>query len=226
MPIPHHNRSHRGSCGDGTEVASAPLTLLHCPHAAPPTLPEGLPAMPAGVPMFPVPPLGPGEPAPGFAEPSGPDPAARYPGPGLPPSAPSLQESTHLLRTQDPGGSARCRRRAELNGPPVPGAGRGGACSKALRPGAHGAWRGRGLRRPPPCRLPLSCAWRLRGHRGPLCHRQERCPRTPVREARWRSEEKRIWVASLRMRYWLLPPPCGRGRGPGASLASGQVVLT
>lgn len=104
--------------------------------------------------------------------------------------------------------------------------GRGGACSKALRPGAHGAWRGHDLRMPPPCRLPLSCAWRLRGHRGPLCHRQERCPRTPVREARWRSKEKRIWVASLRMRYWLLPPPCGRGRGPGASLASGQVVLT
>lgn len=125
VPIPHHSRSHRGSCGDGTEVASAPLTLLHCPHAAPPTLPEGLPAMPAGVPMFPVPPPGPGEPAPGFAEPSGPDLAARYPGPGLPPSAPSLQESTHLLRTQDPGGSARCRRGAELNGPPVPGAGPG-----------------------------------------------------------------------------------------------------
>ncbi|XP_036272664.1 protein transport protein Sec16A isoform X2 [Pipistrellus kuhlii] len=74
--------------------------------SAPPTLPEGPPALPAGVPMFPVLPPGPGEPAPGFAEPSGPDPAARYPGPGLPPSA-SLPEGAHLLRAQNSGALAQ-----------------------------------------------------------------------------------------------------------------------
>ncbi|XP_054583178.1 protein transport protein Sec16A [Eptesicus fuscus] len=102
--------------------------------SAPPTLPEGPPAVPAGAPMFPVPPPGPGEPAPGFAapgsalgfaEPSGPDPAARYPGPGLPPSASSLQEGAHLLRAQDPGalsqdprgrGSLAERREEDLGG--------------------------------------------------------------------------------------------------------------
>lgn len=69
--------------------------------------------------MFPVPPppgpveRGSGSSPPGsalgFPEPSGPDPAALYPGPGLPPGVPSLQESEPLLkeaRSQDPGGSA------------------------------------------------------------------------------------------------------------------------
>nr|KAF6434415.1 SEC16-like protein A, endoplasmic reticulum export factor [Molossus molossus] len=79
---------------------------------APPTLPGGQPATPARVPMFPVPPPGTVEPGPGggapgsvlgFAEPSGPDPAALYPGPGMPPSTPSLQEGEQLLRTQGSG---------------------------------------------------------------------------------------------------------------------------
>ncbi|KAM7093854.1 protein transport protein Sec16A isoform 1-T5 [Molossus nigricans] len=79
---------------------------------APPTLPGGQPATPARVPMFPVPPPGTVEPGPGggapgsvlgFAEPSGPDPAALYPGPGMPPNTPSLQEGEQLLRTQGSG---------------------------------------------------------------------------------------------------------------------------
>lgn len=94
--------------------------------------------------MFAVPPpLGPVEPGPGcgppgsalgFAEPSGPDPAALYPGPGLPPGAPSLQESEHLfqdVRSQDPGGCARHRH--ERRGAGVrtgAGVGRGGSCSQ------------------------------------------------------------------------------------------------
>ncbi|XP_005605991.1 protein transport protein Sec16A isoform X1 [Equus caballus] len=84
--------------------------------SAPPTLPDGQLAIPARVPMFPVPPppgpveRGSGSSPPGsalgFPEPSGPDPAALYPGPGLPPGVPSLQESEPLLkeaRSQDPG---------------------------------------------------------------------------------------------------------------------------
>ncbi|XP_014637805.1 PREDICTED: protein transport protein Sec16A isoform X3 [Ceratotherium simum simum] len=84
--------------------------------SAPPTLPDDQLAVPARVPMFPVPlPPGPVEPglvcgspgsALGFPEPSGPDPAALYAGPGLPPGEPSLQESEPLLqeaRSQDPG---------------------------------------------------------------------------------------------------------------------------
>ncbi|KAM5259501.1 protein transport protein Sec16A isoform 2-T2 [Hipposideros larvatus] len=79
-------------------------------------LPSVPPTVPARVPMFSVPQtLGPVEPGPGcgppgsalgFAEPSGPDPAALYAGPGLPPGAPSLQGSEHLfqdVRSQDPG---------------------------------------------------------------------------------------------------------------------------
>ncbi|XP_019495482.1 PREDICTED: protein transport protein Sec16A isoform X1 [Hipposideros armiger] len=79
-------------------------------------LPSVPPTVPARVPMFSVPqPLGPVEPGPGcgppgsargFAEPSGPDPAALYAGPGLPPGAPCLQGSEHLfqdVRSQDPG---------------------------------------------------------------------------------------------------------------------------
>lgn len=166
-----------GCCQD--RRGFAPLTLLHCPHTAPPTLPEGPPALPAAVPMFPVPPPGPGEPAPGFAapgfaEPSGPDPAARYPGPGLPPSASSLPEGAHLLRAQDPGGSV-CEGSpgAEPNGPTDPGGGVEEAAVRVLGPGSHGARGECGLHIPPPrppVRLPLSWAWRLRGHRDPLCH--------------------------------------------------------
>ncbi|XP_007459079.1 PREDICTED: protein transport protein Sec16A [Lipotes vexillifer] len=84
--------------------------------SAPLTLPDGQPAFPARVLMYPVPPpvgpveLGPGCGPPGAAlglpEPSGPDPVAPYPGPGLPSGAPSLQETEHLLpeaRSQDAG---------------------------------------------------------------------------------------------------------------------------
>ncbi|XP_066222800.1 protein transport protein Sec16A isoform X6 [Saccopteryx leptura] len=79
--------------------------------SAPSTLPSSSAPIPPGVPMFPVPPLGPVESGPpgsalGFAEPSGPEPAALDPGSGLPPSTPSLQQSGHLLReasTRDPG---------------------------------------------------------------------------------------------------------------------------
>ncbi|XP_068409816.1 protein transport protein Sec16A isoform X2 [Eschrichtius robustus] len=84
--------------------------------SAPLTLPDGQPAFPARVLVFPAPPpAGPVEPGPGcgppgaalgFQEPSGPDPVAPYPGPGLPSGAPSLQETEHLLpeaRSQDAG---------------------------------------------------------------------------------------------------------------------------
>ncbi|XP_034871334.1 protein transport protein Sec16A isoform X3 [Mirounga leonina] len=84
--------------------------------SAPPALPDGQPALPARVPLFPVPPppgpaeLGPGCGPPGaalgFPEPSGPDPAAPFAGPGLPPGAPPLQGSEHApqeARSQDPG---------------------------------------------------------------------------------------------------------------------------
>ncbi|XP_059869747.1 protein transport protein Sec16A isoform X3 [Delphinus delphis] len=84
--------------------------------SAPLTLPDGQPAFPARVLMCPVPPpVGPGELGPGcgppgaalgLPEPSGPDPVAPYPGPGLPSGAPSLQETEHLLpeaRSQDAG---------------------------------------------------------------------------------------------------------------------------
>ncbi|XP_022356175.1 protein transport protein Sec16A isoform X2 [Enhydra lutris kenyoni] len=83
--------------------------------SAPPTIPDSQPALPARVPLFPVPPatgpleLGPGCGPPaafGFPEPSGREPAALYTGPGLPPCAPSLQESEHAPReagSQDPG---------------------------------------------------------------------------------------------------------------------------
>ncbi|XP_016066522.1 PREDICTED: protein transport protein Sec16A isoform X2 [Miniopterus natalensis] len=91
---------------------------------APPALPDGPPSIPATVPMFPVPPAGPVELGPGcgtpgsalgVAEPSGPDPAALYPGRGLPPSSPALPESEHLLRTQDPGMMPQdTRRRSSL----------------------------------------------------------------------------------------------------------------
>ncbi|XP_045659754.1 protein transport protein Sec16A isoform X4 [Ursus americanus] len=84
--------------------------------SAPPTLPDSHPALPARVPLFPVPsPPGPVELGPGcgpsgaalgFPEPSGPDPVAPYAAPGLPPGAPSPQESEHApqeARSQDPG---------------------------------------------------------------------------------------------------------------------------
>ena len=85
------------------------------PRAAPLTPPDGPPAIPARVPVLPVPLPGPvelgpvhGPPGavPGFAEPSGPDPVALYPGPG----APTLQDTDRLLpeaRSQDAGGSAK-----------------------------------------------------------------------------------------------------------------------
>ncbi|XP_054440131.1 protein transport protein Sec16A isoform X2 [Pteronotus mesoamericanus] len=93
--------------------------------------PPGQPAFPTRVPLFPVPPPGPAEPgcglpgsARGFVEPSGPGPAALYPGPGLPPGAPPLQDSEHPLREariqdsgtvpQDPrGGDSLAERREE-----------------------------------------------------------------------------------------------------------------
>ncbi|XP_034520732.1 protein transport protein Sec16A isoform X6 [Ailuropoda melanoleuca] len=84
--------------------------------SAPPTLPDSHLALPARVPLFPVPsPPGPVELGPGcgpsgaalsFPEPSGPDPVAPYTAPGLPPGAPPLQESEHApqeARSQDPG---------------------------------------------------------------------------------------------------------------------------
>ncbi|XP_066111822.1 protein transport protein Sec16A isoform X5 [Saccopteryx bilineata] len=104
----------------GTEnpLLALPLPSAECSGqgvwllpSAPSTLPGSSAPIPPGVPMFPVPPLGPVESGPpgsalGFAEPSGPEPAALDPGSGLPPSAPSLQQSGHLLReasTRDPG---------------------------------------------------------------------------------------------------------------------------
>ncbi|XP_035878324.1 protein transport protein Sec16A isoform X2 [Phyllostomus discolor] len=72
-----------------------------------PTLHDSQPAFPAGVPMFPVPPLGPAEPGPGYGLPGSALGFAEPPGPGLPPSAPSsLQDSERPLREarpQDPG---------------------------------------------------------------------------------------------------------------------------
>ncbi|XP_055255473.1 protein transport protein Sec16A isoform X2 [Moschus berezovskii] len=91
-----------------TELFSQDVRLL---PSAPLTLPDGPAAIPARVPMFPVPLPGPlelgpvhGPPGavPGFPEPSGPHPVALYPGPGVPP----LQETDHLLpetRSQDTG---------------------------------------------------------------------------------------------------------------------------
>lgn len=85
------------------------------PPAAPLMLPDGPPVVPTRVPMLPVPLPGPvelgpvhGPPGavPGFAEPSGPDPVALYPGPGVP----TLQDTDRLLpeaRSQDAGGSAK-----------------------------------------------------------------------------------------------------------------------
>ncbi|XP_017911609.1 PREDICTED: protein transport protein Sec16A isoform X1 [Capra hircus] len=79
--------------------------------SAPSALPAGPAAIPAQVPMFPVPlpapvelePVhGPPGAVPGFQEPSGPDPVALYPGPGVPP----LQETDCLFpeaRSQDAG---------------------------------------------------------------------------------------------------------------------------
>nr|XP_019612307.1 PREDICTED: protein transport protein Sec16A isoform X5 [Rhinolophus sinicus] len=119
--------SEVGQC-DGPGLAQPLVLGTDNPLLAPPVpsaqgsglavrlLPSVPPTTPARVPMFAVPPpLGPVDPGPGcgppgsalgFAEPSGPDPAALYPGPGLPPGAPSLQESEHLfqdVRSQDPG---------------------------------------------------------------------------------------------------------------------------
>lgn len=80
----------------------------------------GQPPHPARVPMFPVSsPLGTLEPGPGYGPPGSalgfpellrPDPVALYPGPGLPPGTPSLQDNGPLLlaRSPDPGASARC----------------------------------------------------------------------------------------------------------------------
>ncbi|KAM5328059.1 protein transport protein Sec16A isoform 3-T6 [Glossophaga mutica] len=71
-----------------------------------PTLHDGHPAFPARVPMFPVPSLGAVEPGPGYGLPGAAPAFAEPSGPGLPPSAPSLQDSEHPLRearTQDPG---------------------------------------------------------------------------------------------------------------------------
>ncbi|XP_072816546.1 protein transport protein Sec16A isoform X1 [Vicugna pacos] len=99
--------------GPSAEHLSQDVWLL---PSAPSMLPDSQLAVPARVPMFPVPPsMGPVEPGPGygppgpalgFSESPGPDPAALYPGPGLPPGAPPLQESDHLLpdpRSQVPG---------------------------------------------------------------------------------------------------------------------------
>ncbi|XP_053775179.1 protein transport protein Sec16A isoform X7 [Desmodus rotundus] len=106
-----------------TEHAGQGVWLL---PSALPTLHDSQPAFPARVPVFPVPPLGPAEPGPGyglpgaalgFAETSGPAPAALYPGPGLPPSAPSLQDSERPLREsrpQDPGAAPRDPRGGDL----------------------------------------------------------------------------------------------------------------
>ncbi|KAB0380479.1 hypothetical protein FD755_008263 [Muntiacus reevesi] len=92
----------------GAELFSQDVRLL---PSAPLTLPDGPPAIPARVPMLPVPLPGPvelgpvnGPPGavPGFAEPSGPDPVALYPGPGVP----TLQDTDRLLpeaRSQDAG---------------------------------------------------------------------------------------------------------------------------
>ncbi|XP_061290026.1 protein transport protein Sec16A isoform X3 [Bos javanicus] len=92
----------------GAELLSQDVRLL---PSAPLTLPDGPAAVPVRVPMFPVPLPGPvelgpvhGPPGavPGFPEPSGPDPVALYPGPGVPP----LQETDRLLpeaRGQDTG---------------------------------------------------------------------------------------------------------------------------
>lgn len=100
-------------------------------------LPDGPAAVPVQVPMFPVPLPGPvelgpvhGPPGavPGFPAPSGLDPVALYPGPGVPP----LQETDRLLpeaRGQDAGGSAEgAVLRAEWSGFAL----EGGACRRNL----------------------------------------------------------------------------------------------
>uniref|UniRef100_A0A2K6GD81 Protein transport protein sec16 n=1 Tax=Propithecus coquereli TaxID=379532 RepID=A0A2K6GD81_PROCO len=72
--------------------------------SAPQTLSDGQLASPARVPMFPVlPSPGPLEPGPGYGLPG--SAPALYPGPGLPPGTPSLQESRQLQesRSTDPG---------------------------------------------------------------------------------------------------------------------------
>ncbi|XP_043772293.1 protein transport protein Sec16A isoform X1 [Cervus elaphus] len=90
------------------ELFSQDVRLL---PSAPLMLPDGPPVVPTRVPMLPVPLPGPvelgpvhGPPGavPGFAEPSGPDPVALYPGPGVP----TLQDTDRLLpeaRSQDAG---------------------------------------------------------------------------------------------------------------------------
>ncbi|XP_062937898.1 protein transport protein Sec16A isoform X1 [Cynocephalus volans] len=95
------------------EILSQGVRLL---PSAPQTLPDSQLASFVSVPTFPVlPPPGPLEPGPvygppgsalGYPEPPRPDPAALYPGSGLPPAAPGLQEHGHLrqeYRGQDPG---------------------------------------------------------------------------------------------------------------------------
>ncbi|KAM8802460.1 protein transport protein Sec16A [Rhynchonycteris naso] len=83
LPLPSTERSGQG------------VWLL---PSAPSTLPSSSAPSPPAVPVFPVPPPGPVQSGPpgsalGFAEPSGPGPAALDPGSGLPTSAPSLQQS-------------------------------------------------------------------------------------------------------------------------------------
>ncbi|XP_063100192.1 protein transport protein Sec16A isoform X5 [Cavia porcellus] len=85
------------------------------PLTASQALSGGQPPHPARVPMFPVSsPLGTLEPGPGYGPPGSalgfpellrPDPVALYPGPGLPPGTPSLQDNGPLLlaRSPDPG---------------------------------------------------------------------------------------------------------------------------
>ncbi|XP_013011255.1 protein transport protein Sec16A isoform X10 [Cavia porcellus] len=88
------------------------------PLTASQALSGGQPPHPARVPMFPVSsPLGTLEPGPGYGPPGSalgfpellrPDPVALYPGPGLPPGTPSLQDNGPLLlaRSPDPAGTA------------------------------------------------------------------------------------------------------------------------
>lgn len=175
--------------------------------------------------MFPVPPPGPGEPAPGFAapgsalgfaEPSGPDPAARYPGPGLPPSASSLQEGAHLLRAQDPGGSARGHRGAEPNGSPVPGGGGGGGGGGDRGEGAQ-AWfsrstgRARGEHGPLRAAPSVRCLAALRSQRPslPLTGALPQDPRGRGSLAERREED----LGGRSENVVLLSPPFLRARG-------------
>lgn len=113
-----------------------------------------------------------------------------------------------------------------MNGPPVPGAGRGGACSQGTQ-----AWCSRGMERARPSHAPSVPAPSVLCLAAPRSQRPS-LPLTGVlpQDPRGRGSlaERREEDLGGKSENAVLapPPPCGRGRGPGAALASGQTAVT